>query len=176
MVTCGRNKKVQVNSSFTATDTHGPGKRLVVVMQGCSRRCPGCNAPQAQLDPGRTVETSVHTFAWQMQCNTFDGLTVTGGEPFEQPGELARLLTAAKDAGLSTLVCTGYTWEELHTAFNGIARDLLRNVLVNVDILIDGPWKQHEAQNNLLAPSANQRILHLVNGTLREPMPQTITA
>lgn len=164
---------MQINSVFTAIDTHGSGKRMVVVMQGCSRRCPGCNAPEAQLDPGRTVETSVHILAWQMQFNTFDGLTVTGGEPFEQPGELSRLLKAAKSAGLSTLLYTGYTWDELHTAFNGIARDLLRNVLAYVDILIDGPWMETSAQNNPLVPSTNQRVLHLLNGTLREPLVQT---
>ena len=42
-----------------------------------------------------------------------EGITILGGEPFEQPEPLAALLSLAWENHLSTVVFTGFTHEQL---------------------------------------------------------------
>jgi anaerobic ribonucleoside-triphosphate reductase activating protein len=84
------------------------------------------------------------------------GITVSGGEPFEQKEDLVRLLEAVRPLGLHTLVYTGYTYEELRRA----APEVLRGI----DMLIDGPYRREIPRQNAWAGSGNQRILCLHEG------------
>ncbi|MCL1818381.1 MAG: radical SAM protein, partial [Spirochaetaceae bacterium] len=85
-----------------------------------------------------------------------NGITVSGGEPFEQPQELKRLLAAARGEGLHTLVYSGYAYEEL--------RRLFPACLAYIDILIDGPFLRDIPRASPWAGSGNQRILCLREG------------
>jgi anaerobic ribonucleoside-triphosphate reductase activating protein len=86
------------------------------------------------------------------------GISVSGGEPFEQPGELFRLLAAARELDLHTLVYSGFAYEELRKTF--------REILGEIDILIDGPYVRDIPPANPWAGSGNQRILCLEAGEL----------
>jgi anaerobic ribonucleoside-triphosphate reductase activating protein len=60
-----------------------------------------------------------------------EGVSVLGGEPFEQPEAVGALCEAAHRRGLSVMVFSGYTLEELR------ARGA---PLEHVDILVDGRY------------------------------------
>ena len=138
---------------------NGPGERFAVWTQGCDRGCAGCFNPSAQKpreEAARYRELSVEEIISLVPAGKVSGITVSGGEPFEQPQDLRRLLAAARSLGLHTLVYSGYTYEEL--------RRLFPEVLREIDILIDGPYMRDVPRSSAWAGSGNQRILCLRNG------------
>lgn len=136
--------------------TLGPGVRSGLFVTGCGRGCPGCIARrEAAPDPSRRVpvEALVSTLADHLARGA-EGLTVSGGEPFEQPEGLAALLAHARGAGFrDILVYTGYLLEEL-----AARRD---PALAFVDALVDGPFLRDRPSDDAWRGSANQR-LHLL--------------
>ena len=87
-----------------------------------------------------------------------DGLTISGGEPFEQPAALAALIRALRThVDLEVLVFSGYLLEELR-AQGGAVDELL----ALIDLLIDGPFLQAAANTLQWRGSDNQRV-HLLS-------------
>ena len=85
------------------------------------------------------------------------GVTFSGGEPFAQAGEFARLGRLLKAAGYEVASYSGYTFEQL---LQGTAEQ--RELLETVDVLIDGPFVQAERSLELnFRGSRNQRILNV---------------
>ena len=72
--------------------TLGPGRRIGIWFQGCSIRCPGCISMDTWA-PGRgitTIDEVVNAVAQWLPVA--DGITISGGEPFDQPIALLDLL------------------------------------------------------------------------------------
>jgi anaerobic ribonucleoside-triphosphate reductase activating protein len=99
----------------------GPGRRLGIWFQGCSLGCRGCLARDTWA-PGGGREVLVSDLAdlWRAAlADGADGLTVSGGEPLDQPAELEKLLQAAHDVRQAAdgtadlLVYTGYEASEI---------------------------------------------------------------
>lgn len=88
-----------------------------------------------------------------------EGLTVSGGEPFEQTDALAELASAAQRAGLGVMAYSGYLLEELRS---GLIGDAAR-ALEHIDILIDGPFEQQHQRDLLWRGSGNQRVHFLTD-------------
>jgi anaerobic ribonucleoside-triphosphate reductase activating protein len=127
-------------------------------VRGCSRRCPGCIAGpilSPARDPGLSVlEVAERLLAWP----EIDGLTFSGGEPFEQAEaltELCSLIRVRRD--LSIMSYTGYTLAELRASHNPAHHRLLDQL----DLLIDGPFVESLRTDLLWRGSANQKI-HLL--------------
>ena len=75
----------------------GYGQRVAVWFQGCSLQCPGCVSRDTWEHGLGTMplERLVEQIArWS---DAADGLTVSGGEPFEQPDALRELLLWWRD-------------------------------------------------------------------------------
>lgn len=130
----------------------GPGFRLSVFMQGCSRDCPGCHNPQSH-DPGGGFDTAVLDLLMTIRDNPLlDGVTFTGGEPLDQIEPLKWFTMNLLGMGLSVWVYSGYTWEEL--------TDNQRDALNFVDVLVDGPFIEDQKSMDLkFRGSTNQRII-----------------
>jgi uridine kinase len=80
------------------------------------------------------------------------GLTLTGGEPFEQGEALAPLAQAARRRGLTVWAYSGYLFEEL------LGNPLLRHC----DVLVDGPFERDKRDPDLpWRGSANQRLINV---------------
>ncbi|MCP3413615.1 radical SAM protein [Bradyrhizobium brasilense] len=134
--------------------TLGPSRRIGIWFQGCSIRCPGCISMDTWVQ-GRgmtTVDDVVEAVSpW---LSTADGITISGGEPFDQREALFDLLTglrARTDADI--LVFTGYPW-------NRICDALAVSPSV-IDAIVSGPFEIEEAQTLALRGSDNQE-LHLL--------------
>ena len=99
----------------------GPGFRYTVFTQGCSHHCPGCHNPETHdFAGGRTVDTDA--IVAQMRANPLlDGLTLSGGDPMEQPAPCAELARQAHALGLNVWCYTGYTLEQLLQGVAGVA-------------------------------------------------------
>ena len=140
------------------SDTHGPGLRFVVSLQGCEHKCPGCYNPNAQ-DTAGGVDFPTEELMDQMLSNPLTGgLSLTGGEPFSQAANCTALARAARKAGLNVWCWTGYTFEALLSSGTDTQRELLQEI----DVLIDGPFVLEEWTQELpWRSSQNQRLIQV---------------
>ncbi len=144
----------------------GPGLRFVVFAQGCKHNCFGCQNPHTHSFTGGTLVT-IDSILEQVKKNPLlDGVTLSGGEPFEQAEVLSKLARRVKKLGLNVITYTGYTYEEIVAGFGELEGwDSLLNA---TDILVDGRFML-DKKNILLKfrGSENQRIID-VKETMRE--------
>jgi anaerobic ribonucleoside-triphosphate reductase activating protein len=144
----------------------GPGIRLTVFTQGCKHRCPGCHNPQTHdFAGGEQVEAD--TILRQIKRNPLlDGITLSGGEPFEQAEACSELARAVHALKLNVMIYSGYTFEELLAGMP--ERPGWKALLEETDILVDGRFEL--ARKSLMLKfrgSENQRILD-VKKSLKE--------
>lgn len=148
--------------------SNGIGTRSVVFFEGCLHKCHGCqnehmwNQKEESLT---TVEEICNKI--QEQVPMITGITLSGGDPFMQPGEATIVAKFAHSLGLNVWTYTGYTYETLK-----IAAELdyeINSLLNETDILVDGRYDETLADDSLkYIGSSNQRILCLKGGDLIE--------
>lgn len=134
----------------------GPGERAVIWVAGCRRRCPGCFKPEwFSFDVGEAI--SVEILATRvLAIDGINGVTYSGGEPFEQSEPLAKLSRLLRSAGLSVLSYSGYRFEALQEIGGSMS-----TLLAEVDILIDGEYRHDLRGEFKWRGSSNQRV-HLL--------------
>lgn len=132
----------------------GPGRRIGIWFQGCSIRCPGCISADtwAATKPSSTVHDVLA--AIRPWLATADGITISGGEPFDQTVALEVLLRClrAESAG-DILVFSGYPLEALHAHLSRM-RGL-------IDAIVSDPFERTATQSLRLRGSDNQRLTFL---------------
>lgn len=136
----------------------GPGLRFAIFTQGCPHHCPGCHNPET-FDPQGGQEISVEELVARMGKNPLiQGLTLTGGEPFAQAADCAKLARAAHDVGWTVWTYTGYTLEAILASQDPAWQELLRCT----DVLVDGPFIQEQKSYELpFRGSRNQRLIRV---------------
>ena len=123
-------------------------------MQGCLRKCKGCQNPATHdINGGRIVDT-VELLDAVRKNPLLSGITLTGGEPLLQIDAAIELARETKNLGLNVWCYTGYTLEEI--------TDSARELLKYVDVLVDGPFVEELRDLELeFRGSSNQRIIDL---------------
>ena len=139
---------MRIHAIEARSRANGPGTRFVVWMQGCTLGCAGCFNPGTH-DAAGGREIAIDEVAAQLRAARVDGLTLSGGEPMQQPEAARALLAVARELGLSTLMFSGYTLDELRG---------FPEVLALLDVVIDGRYVATERLGTGLRGSANQRI------------------
>lgn len=137
----------------------GPGLRLVIFAQGCQHRCPFCHNPESwETNAGKEFSVKQLIRALAKQKKNKRGITFSGGEPFLQAGEFARVAIAATEMNLDIVTYTGFTYEQLSES----ADEGIRALLTLSDILIDGQYV-HQLRDTALKfrGSNNQRIIDI---------------
>ena len=92
-----------------------PGIRFVLFMQGCPLQCKYCHNKDVSIRCGGKDYSPEQMMNEIIKYKTYydlsgGGLTVTGGEPFMQPGFLLELLKLAKQNNIHTCIDTsGFT-------------------------------------------------------------------
>ena len=132
----------------------GPGRRLGIWLQGCSRRCPGCVSPETweRMDPAIPASALAESLSGILARS--DGVTISGGEPLEQAEALGELLRLIKlQSAKSVLLFTGYPFDE--------ALPFLESFAGAVDAAVCGPYIESLPQTLPLRGSDNQ-TLHLL--------------
>jgi anaerobic ribonucleoside-triphosphate reductase activating protein len=137
----------------------GPGRRVGIWFQGCSIHCAGCMsrdtwdpAPADQQVPLDDVTAWVDG----LPDDDVDGVTISGGEPFDQPAalaELTRWLRGRFDPDrVDLLVYSGYEHATLVADHPGIVAGL--------DVLITEPFRGQAGGPQLRwRGSPNQRLV-----------------
>ena len=134
----------------------GHGLRYAVFTQGWPHRCPGCHSPQAH-DPAGGREESLEALIAGLDQNPLAaGLTLSGGEPFYQAADCARLAAMAHARGKTVWTYTGYTYEQIL----GKNDPDWNALLAETDVLVDGPFLEKEQSYELhFRGSRNQRLI-----------------
>ena len=155
----------------------GPGRRVGIWLQGCSIGCPGCISRDTwDSDGGQNyaiedVVARCHAYA----ADGLDGITISGGEPFEQPLSLAALLTALRawrqdePRNFDILCYSGLPLKRLKSAHG--------DILELLDAVIPEPFKERrplgptwQGSNNQplipLSPLGRERYQAYLDGTL----------
>ncbi len=147
--------RLNVAAVARSSRVNGPGLRAVVWVQGCTIGCPECFNPETHAHaPRRLVEPGA--LAGELcAAPGLDGITLSGGEPFEQAAACARVAEIVRARGLSVMVFTGYPYGLLTTTENAE----VQRFLGAIDLLVSGPWVRARA----IAPvswraSANQEF------------------
>jgi anaerobic ribonucleoside-triphosphate reductase activating protein len=93
-------------------------------------------------------------------ASEIEGITLLGGEPFAHATGAAALAKAARRLGLTVMVFSGYTLEEIEARHDPDADELL----AHTDILVDGPYvRELPDTSRRWIGSANQRIHFLTD-------------
>lgn len=127
----------------------GYGRRVGLWLQGCSIRCAGCIVPQTwQAGPQHRVpvrDLVARLEPWLERC---DGVTLSGGEPFDQPEALRHLLPALRARVRGDIwAYSGHPWS--HVA-------QFPDLLVWLDGVITEPFRADLPSDHPFIGSTNQ--------------------
>lgn len=154
--------------------TLGPGRRIGIWFQGCSIHCAGCmsrdtwdpaedgdQVPVADVVAwaGDVADGSGGSARGADDVDRVDGVTISGGEPFDQPAALEALARGLRERlarhGVDILVYTGYSLARVvadHPA-----------ALTHVDALVTEPYRQQARPPLRWRGSGNQRLVPLTD-------------
>lgn len=153
--------QIAVNKAHFPVTVLGPGRRIGIWLQGCSIRCPGCLSQDTWAeDPGRRMSVA-RLLAWcrEVARAGFEGITISGGEPFDQPQALAALLAALDHWRQSA----GLDFDILCYSGHPLARLQKRHgkLLARLDALIPEPYVDTLPLSHLWRGSQNQPLIAL---------------
>lgn len=152
------SNQIRIAGIINESIVDGPGIRMVIFAQGCRHKCKGCHNPHTHsFEGGELID--IDKIINDIKKNSLlDGITLSGGDPFEQAEMFADLAKQVKKLGLNVVTYTGYTFEQLVEYSD--ERPGYKELLENTDILVDGPFILD--QKNLLLKfrgSGNQRLI-----------------
>lgn len=131
---------IRINRLHWPVTTLGYGKRIGIWFQGCSIHCPGCCSRDTWALDGGSEVTVDGLLQWvdKHPLEEVDGFTISGGEPFDQPGGLEALLRALRerhcfDGQQDILVYSGYPMERLQQRH--------AHMIGSIDALVTGPYR-----------------------------------
>jgi anaerobic ribonucleoside-triphosphate reductase activating protein len=143
---------LRVAQVIPRTESEGPGWRFAVWTQGCTLRCRGCCNPEMFPAQGGKLEDA-GALAERAAASGVEGVSLLGGEPFEQATGCAAFAKAARGHGLSVMVFSGYTLEELRTRADAVG------LLAECDLLVDGRFERDKLDaSRRWIGSSNQRL------------------
>lgn len=146
---------IRVGKIWYPVTTLGYGKRLGVWLQGCGHGCVGCISPELQPRSGGRVIKSSEIVELMKEKEPVDGMTISGGEPFDQPEGLLSLVRWFAGAyGSDILIYTGYTLEQLHA----MRSPVVESILAEISVLVDGRYEEKRNDGLGLRGSSNQKI------------------
>lgn len=138
----------------------GPGRRSVVWVAGCGLACPGCITPELwAYDSGRDVDSDA--LLCELADRASDGVTWSGGEPFDQAAALAAITRRLQDLrpDLSVMAYSGYTRASLERSGDAGTAALLERL----DVLVDGRYVRRRHAALRWRGSSNQ-VVHDLSG------------
>jgi anaerobic ribonucleoside-triphosphate reductase activating protein len=148
---------LRIHSRLDGSLANGPGRRAVIWVQGCSLACAGCFNPLTHPAQGGEFLPVEGLVEWLAGLHGIEGLTLSGGEPLQQLAGVTALLRGVRHSTrLSTLLLTGYTWQE-------IQRFPQQDFLGELDVVIAGRYEQGRRLARGLAGSRN-KTFHFLTG------------
>lgn len=164
---------LSINRILAPITALGAGRRIGVWVQGCALACPGCASVDTwNKDQGTWREPAelAAALADQIKLANLDGLTITGGEPLDQPDQLAAFVSELKvrlapwpgAAAFDVLLFSGYTLDA--------APRRAGHLWSLIDAAVCGPYRKQLPSDIPLVTSSNQEMA-LLTGVGRSKYP-----
>ena len=150
---------IAVNRIHYPVTSLGPGRRIGVWVQGCTIGCVGCVSTDTwKADQSfTTTTTQILERCKALASGTVEGITISGGEPFQQPEALAALVAAMRRQWPAADVLV----------YSGLPLEVLRrdheSVLAGCDAVISDPFDIRRAPGEAWCGSSNQRLTLLTD-------------
>ncbi|GAA3825912.1 4Fe-4S single cluster domain-containing protein [Streptomyces phyllanthi] len=141
----------RLHSTLARSEANGPGVRFVVWSQGCGLACAGCFNPDTHAPEGADVRRVADVVGEVLATDGIEGVTLTGGEPLEQPeatGAFCAAIRRRTDLGI--IVLTGFTRAEVE----GDARRAA--AVADADLVIAGRYNERLRLGSGLRGSSNK--------------------
>ena len=138
---------------------NGPGIRTTIFVTGCTHKCHNCFNEEYQDfdfgDPWTQKETD--EVIKDLKLDEVKGLTILGGEPFQNEVDLLQVLRdIKKEVQKDIWIFSGYTYEEI------LRDDNKKKLLEECDVLVDGRFVEALKDLSLrFRGSSNQRIIDI---------------
>jgi anaerobic ribonucleoside-triphosphate reductase activating protein len=153
--------KVRLNRAHYPVTVLGPGRRVGLWLQGCGIGCDGCLARDTWApDPDSEIDIdAVVRWCAGLPEDGVDGVTISGGEPFDQPEALEELLVRldawrrGRSRPIDLLCYSGRSLAALRSQF--------AQILARLDAVVPGPFVAAEAPGLRWRGSANQLLVPL---------------
>ena len=149
---------IRIHKIVKGSRANGPGIRNVVWFQGCTLDCPGCFNPLTH-DPLQGEMISAGRLCDNLldPSSPCDGITISGGEPFQQASALLSLLKLLRGMNAPPiLVFSGFTESALRK------NKLFSSCLKHIDALICGPYRHRlPPAYERFCSSRNQKLVLL---------------
>lgn len=152
---------LELNKAHWPVTVLGPGRRIGLWVQGCTIGCRGCVSQDTwPRDATKAIPVS-DLLAWcrRVAADGPDGVTISGGEPFEQPRALAALLRGlrawrrAAALDFDILCYSGYPLVRLQKKH--------AEILALLDAVIPEPYVDAKPLTHVWRGSANQPLVPL---------------
>lgn len=136
---------------------NGPGIRTTIFVTGCTHKCHNCfNEDYQDFDFGDPwTQKETDEVIEDLKLDEVKGLTILGGEPFQNEVDLLQVLRdIKKEVQKEIWIFSGYTYEE-------ILKDKdKKKLLEECDVLVDGRFVEALKDLSLrFRGSSNQRII-----------------
>ncbi len=139
---------------YSISRVNGPGKRFTLWTQGCFKKCPNCFNPETWSYKPNKILSPNQIFELIKNFEDLDGVTITGGDPFEQEDDLLSLLflLSGEKYKKGIIVFSGYKREQIEQ------HPVRKKCLDYLDVLIDGRYMEELRVTDSLRGSSNQEF------------------
>ena len=145
---------------------NGPGVRVSLFVSGCRHFCKNCfNSEAWDFNYGKAYTDEVlNDIIKSLSPDYITGFSLLGGEPFE-PENQADVLKTIKEIktklpNKDIWVYSGFTFDTDLLGGKVGEKDLVLEILNNIDVLVDGKFVEELKSPDLLfRGSSNQRII-----------------
>ena len=162
---------LNVSATMSRSRANGPGVRAVIWVQGCTIGCPGCySAPTHPHSSNSLVEPS-EVVEWIRSIPDIDGITISGGEPFEQAAALVDIIGQMKRVRpeLTVFIFSGHEYQTLLQSEEKSVRELIQHS----DMLSTGPYIAKLRDQALLWRGSSNQELHYITERYHPSMEET---
>ena len=153
---------LNVSSTMSRSRANGPGVRAVIWVQGCTIGCNGCYSASTHPHEASSLHRPSEIAEWLQSIPNIEGVTFSGGEPFEQAAAVLETINSIREnigSDFSVFVYTGYEIEFLRKSNDKNVHDLLDAV----DILSAGPFDNKLRDETLLWRGSSNQSLHFLS-------------
>lgn len=163
MIHLEENLFLNIATTMPRSRANGPGVRAVIWVQGCTIGCPGCYNHFTHPHTSNKLLSPSKISGWINSIDGIEGITFSGGEPFEQALAISSIIEKVnleRLAPLSTFIFTGFDFETLRESKDAAVQRLLSMT----DMLSSGPYVSSLREEQLLwRGSSNQKLIYLTD-------------
>jgi anaerobic ribonucleoside-triphosphate reductase activating protein len=154
---------LNIAMTMSRSRANGPGERAVIWVQGCTIGCPGCYNNFTHPHQLEKIASAKELANWVGSIENIEGITFSGGEPFEQSeaiSQVIKIINQNRQKPLSVFIFTGFEYDFLKASSN----EAVKNLLSLTDILSAGPYIASQRNPDLLwRGSINQELVYLTD-------------